>query len=485
MNRIANFILIGTLVILLTSFLYPFYRIWGHVDPLFFYKYYILSIYDIILLSAIILVFLFLPLKTSYKLNLIFAGISILIGIFLLEICLFYNLDTTLRNLVKQDMKNKTSRMPPQKAEKPVVFDKRNRLDVIRELRNEGIHTTLNILPKHLMYNVLRSEGQKILPLAGVSGSVRVLCNESGTWGIYENDEHGFNNPQGLFSAIRPEIVLIGDSFAYGACVAQKDSIAGQLRRAGYTLINLGNSGNGPLFELAGIKEYGEHLKPQKVFWLYFERNDLMNLLYEQRSSFLFQYMDSSFSQHLINRQPEIDRVLGDHLESNYKQVLRKEINKQKSDNDPKQKLNSDPIPKLSPQSIRDIVLLRESRHKLGIPAINYERSVFPLFVQILKNSRDLISTWGGELIFVYLPSGDSYFEYAKKNIYHREKVIAALRDLDIPIVDVYPSFQQHADVLSLFGGRNRYNHYSVKGYTLVSEMMKNFLKFHAASVGD
>ena len=66
----------------------------------------------------------------------------------------------------------------------------------------------------------------------------------------------------------------------------------------------MGIGGNGPLFEHAILVEYGKALKPAKVFWIYFEGNDLNgDLQGEQINPLLMQYMEDGFTQNLINRQ--------------------------------------------------------------------------------------------------------------------------------------------------------------------------------------
>src|SRR5690606_10061137 len=148
-----------------------------------------------------------------------------------------------------------------------------------------------------------------------LSGRTNVFCNEDGTWGIYETDELGFNNPRGTFSAKKIDVVAIGDSFAQGACVGAGEDISSQLRilREGETIVNLGAYGSGPLLELAILKEYARPLRPRAVLWMFFEHNDLTErgVLSEVTSPTLMRYLEEpGFSQGLFRRQPEIDSLL-------------------------------------------------------------------------------------------------------------------------------------------------------------------------------
>ena len=149
-----------------------------------------------------------------------------------------------------------------------------------------------------------------------------VNCNESGFWSILKSDEKGFLNPYGLISKKNLEILIIGDSFAEGSCVNQKNTIASKLREKGISAITLGKSGNGPLLELASLIEYGKYLKPKSVFWLFYQ-NDIENLMIEKNSKILNNYLIDDYSQNLINRQAEIDEILIEYY--NEKLILSKE----------------------------------------------------------------------------------------------------------------------------------------------------------------
>ena len=67
------------------------------------------------------------------------------------------------------------------------------------------------------------------------------------------------------------DIMLTGDSFTAGYSVHADENIAALLRSSGFSTINVGKAGsNGPLIELAVLKEYAEPLEPKIVLWLYY-----------------------------------------------------------------------------------------------------------------------------------------------------------------------------------------------------------------------
>ena len=82
------------------------------------------------------------------------------------------------------------------------------------------------------------------------------------------------------------------------------------VNNAGFNTINLGKGGNGPILELATLKEYALPYKPKIVIW-FFLYNDFHNLYYELRSNLLTNYLlDFNYSQNLINKQDKIDNTL-------------------------------------------------------------------------------------------------------------------------------------------------------------------------------
>ena len=82
------------------------------------------------------------------------------------------------------------------------------------------------------------------------------------------------------------DILLTGDSYTEGFSVNSDETISAVLRQLNYNAISVGKSGNGPLLELAALKEYGEPFKPKIVLWLYYI-NDLGGLKIEMKSSIL------------------------------------------------------------------------------------------------------------------------------------------------------------------------------------------------------
>ena len=89
-------------------------------------------------------------------------------------------------------------------------------------------------------------------------------------------------------------------------------------------------------------------------------------------------------------------------------------------------------------------------------------------FKTILKTTDQLVSSWGGFLYFVYLPS--IFYNSDHSEIKLRTFVLGTVADLGIPIIDIQDDvFRLHSDALSLFPYR-RPGHYNAKGYRLVAD---------------
>ena len=216
------------------------------------------------------------------------------------------------------------------------------------------------------------------------------------------------------------------------------------LRQLDFNAISVGKSSNGSLIELAALKEYAEPLKPKIVLWLYYV-NDLSNLTREMKSSILRKYLnEDDYSQNLISRQEEINDVLINYVQSQW--------------------VNNKRIKILKLSKLRRMIGLIPTPTPTPTPTDS-----LPIFRDILQKSKQMVSEWGGEMYFLYLPSFKSYIgnEYV-----NRDLVMQTVTELDIPIMDIRSKvFDSHPDPLSLFPLRTS-GHYNADGYKLVAEVI-------------
>ncbi|SVD91172.1 uncharacterized protein METZ01_LOCUS444026, partial [marine metagenome] len=220
-----------------------------------------LQFYQLTLFAGLIFAALFgfgLRLADSSKVNLALLTLSITVPILGFETYLEFSSSPLQKITTQQD---------------GVLNDPRTKIKVIEDLRSTGVDAYPNVSgSQFIATNGLptRLSEENIYPLGAIANKTTVYCNESGEWTIFESDEHGFNNPKGLYLKNNIDIMLTGDSFAEGACVRPNESIAALLRASDLNVISLGKGGNGSLLEFASFKEYAEPLQPKIVLWVHY-----------------------------------------------------------------------------------------------------------------------------------------------------------------------------------------------------------------------
>lgn len=373
-------------------------------------------------------------------------------------------------------------------------FDRRTRLEVMRDLRQNGIDAWPSVsspllfadYPQAMSEPLVTIDGSPFLPLGGIANVTAVHCNESGQYALIDNDEHGFSNPRGMWEKGPVDVVVVGDSFAHGACVPPAETFAARIRKRIPSTLNLGNDAIGPLIELGMAKEYLPHLRPKVVVWAYFESNDLPDLRAEQ-ASILKKYLQRGFSQGLLEKQEQIDRALREYVDS----VL--------NAGSPRTTLIAmalgarrlcssgaklERLLKLSylweatmswVRSMRPDPVTHSPPQDRWIPQPAATRQELELFEDILRQTQAVVSPWGGQLLFVYLPQYERYSRQDFSDL-NRDPLLEVVRSLHVPVVDIHQAFQSHGDPLGLFPFRQP-AHYTSEGYGMVAEEIVHWLE--------
>ncbi len=435
--------------------------------------------YTVFLVLALVFA-LAVRLPESFRINSVLCGMSLAIAVYGVEFILAYS-GSAIAALGAQAWLSFPQDANPRVAaermktvhETQQHFDTRSRLQVIQDMRAQGINAFPDVFPMVLfepgsgvsIQSSLASNGEEFLPVAGMAMTTTVFCNESGEYVVYESDEHGFHNPRGIWAKQSAEIVALGDSYTHGVCVPSDKGFVAVVRSQHPDTINLGVNGHGPLTSLATLKEYGPLLKPKIVLWFYYEGNDLRDLDgWEKNSPLLRKYLTASFSQQLFARQPEIDQKLRAFLDAAMAKASAP--------------VSFEKIIKL--QHLRQALQLFNERRatEQGLPAelLDYLRHTgapaapedLQLFGAILAEAQATASAWHGQVVFVYLPTWERYRipETASQD---RDKVLTIVDRLHVPLIDMHPVFNAHPDPLALFPFR-RYAHYNDVGHKLVGE---------------
>lgn len=366
-------------------------------------------------------------LRPIYRVKLALTIVSATATLYTLEVILMYKEVATLHR----------------SKSKELGIDTRSWLEVLKNLRQDGLRASLAVWPRVLL-TVWASEFERLLPLSGISNVATVLCNETGEWVIYESDEHGFNNPKGLYKPGDVDIVAVGDSFIHGFCVRPERNAVGLLRDRFPKTLNLGMGGNGPLANLATFREYVEPLKPKLILWSY-TANTLNRVSAESANPFLSGYLKNGYSHGLLSIQPELDRVLT-RLEPRYERANR--------------------------QPRFQTLLLRRLGHRISLAFLESWAEALPsqtqyeLLREILVTAIAAVNSWEGQLYFVYLPGYESTCGVGDHD---HGAVVAIARELQIGVIDLCSVFHSHPDPRFLFPF-GRPGHYNEEGYKLVAD---------------
>ena len=197
--------------------------------------------------------------------------------------------------------------------------DTRSKYKVYKDLKNNNEGVVVEVLP---VYNILRSSKlhPNLFTLSGVSNSLTIGCNERGFYRTYRSDKFGFNNPNYVWQKKNIDYLFIGDSMVHGACENRPDDIASVIRNS-YNLnaLNLGYGGNGPLIELATLREYYKK-NTKNIAWFFFEGNDFANLEVELSNRILSKYLyDDTFTQNLKNNQNIVNDIAREVINFEFK----------------------------------------------------------------------------------------------------------------------------------------------------------------------
>ena len=433
------------------------------------------------------LLFTALQLRSSHKINLALSILSISASVYAADLLLGVSMSTragaevTLWGIGRFSVEQKRDIVALAKRSGR-DFDFRNRAEVVRDLRKQGIYAVPSLIPMDLLErqddgmfsSKLTAGGAEILLVSGISNKVTVMCNETGQYTVYDSDEHGFHNPKGIWESGQVAIAALGDSFTSGACVPSNKNFVALIRNHYPATLNLGMLGQGPLIQLAALKEYLPFVKPQIVLWFFFEGNDFGDLQTESKSPLLRNYLKENLTQSLFHRQPEMDQLLTAYVE----QALKIELAKQNTSKEALARQNASKGTLASLKMLEDIIKLSHLRQMLGVvygrntlqsqnrKDGEYRKAQLDLYRTILVEAKESISAWGGALYFIYLPSRD---KYANKKDDQRESILAMVRDINLPVIDIYSSFQKQRDPLSLFPFR-RFGHYNEEGNQVVAE---------------
>jgi hypothetical protein len=297
--------------------------------------------------------------------------------------------------------------------------------------------------------------GSRVFPTSNLSDRPIVECFADGRYKLYQSDEYGFANPRGLLTR-DAEIVLIGDSFTAGACVSTDEDIAAVLRASHPASASLGIGGAGPFWELANLVEYGLPLHPKTVFWLYYEGNDLADLMWESGFPELTRYLANS-EPVLRPNKTEVDARVAE-LQTSEIESLR-------------ELKPTAPAGGRAFAGLLRALKLSNLRRQLGLNRDDSraQQQRIDTLEQVIVRAKTLVEQQGGRFVLVYVPD---YSRFVGGSVdFDRELALAMLRRNDVRVLDLLPALEAHPDVLSLYPHR-RMGHFNAIGYAFIAQRL-------------
>jgi len=393
-------------------------------------------------------------LSVGNRINFVLTILSVTFGIYIAECVVAFRLPIfiTEHSALKSD----------------ATIDTRTKLEALLEMRAKGERVFPHLSGPLLSEAPIVVNGRRVMPLSpSPANATVVFCNETGQYVRYESDEHGFNNPKGLWGAKAIDIVLIGDSFVHGACVESAMTIAGRLRSRWPATLSLGVSGAGPLFELAVLREYATEIRPNVVVWFFFEGNDLSDLHREQQVPELSAYVQEGHRQHLIMYQEGIDEGLA--------AIVDRIVERQQQE-----RHVSWSFERWVSETSR-IAVLSNLRAVLGIRLPRKDHSVDP-FPVLIREAKKSVQSWGGTLYFAYLPTYERYSEWLGDGPVERGAVLKAVQEAGVEIIDVHRIFASYSNPRSFWVHPNA--HYTLDGYRIIADAIREHLAPRPLSAG-
>jgi hypothetical protein len=343
--------------------------------------------------------------------------------------------------------------------------DARDRRDVVVELRRQDPNWFPAVPANtYIEHRLTDKDSTRIVPLGGVANAQVIGCTDSGYFSTFSTDPYGFNNPPRAWeSGPKKKLYFVGDSFTQGDCRRPGETIVDNLRAAVPGVINLGSGGDGPLLELATIREYVPRGSVATVFWMYYEGNDLVDMRRDMHNEVLVHYLDPAFSQNLRARQSEVNGI------------VRRYVDKLIADY---QKTRPVFIPALRRALWNASDKISFLPQKEGEP----ETVDIGPFEKVLARAKADVEARGGQLVFVYLPEYSRYAGQAPSpTAARRHEVLALVAELHIQAIDIDATIRGLPAPLAVYPFKLK-AHYNPDGTRLIARTLENFIRSGAGA---
>ena len=295
-------------------------------------------------------------------------------------------------------------------------------------------------------------KNENFMLVSAASNKNYAQCNEAGNWKIIKTDDFGFNNN---LIIDKYDILLAGDSFADGTCVAKNNEIANKLIANDFSTYTVGFAGNGPVLSLASIIEIAKYFEFRNLVWFIY-RNDFFDLKWELSDKRLNKYFNPEFKGYdLFDNKGNIDDKYINFINSQSKKNISFELK----------------------ESFLELKFL-EKYFSLLNPSTESNKIGVKDFDKIFKSLVERNITNNNQILIVYLP-GYSCFTNEKKickNEFNKIKSSSETHQIkSINFMDYID--KNNLAFKTLFNLEMKDNHYSNYGYEVLSSFVIKNLK--------
>jgi hypothetical protein len=337
---------------------------------------------------------------------------------------------------------------------------------------------------RHPWHGFILPSGERMFVVAPGAPDVHtIMCREGARPFVeYDADELGFNNPRGIWG--KPvDLVFIGDSMTYGACVDNRDHFMAQIREKYPATLNLGAGGIGPLIELAVVREFVPHVRPKYVFYMYDENNDLYfvegagtpDLANEYHNAILRNYLtDDQFSQRLFERRADANDIVKQYLDG----VIALSLAARAPH---KLMLRFLGLP-LTRAGLPPITWRWSSLLASEAAAAETENDDFELFKQIFSKTVRISADAGAKFVFVNIPAQETVCHGIDHPL--KKPLLDFVAQSGVDVIDLE---QDYREAVKTIGRENIFavppcgGHFSERGYKIIGDRLLQYLQTQEA----
>ena len=202
------------------------------------------------------------------------------------------------------------------------------------------------------------------------------------------------------------------------------------------------------------LREYGQDININKLFWFYYEGNDFLDFKNELKVNILKNYLeDENFSQNLKNNQIKINSI----LEAKNLEIIRSDGN--------------DLFNRFQLTKLKNVIIKIKSLY------LNINDKKLEKYLYVMNLINKFTKEKKIDFYFVYLPDFNRYKKNNSYDLFNKKKLINFLKLNKINIIDVDNEvFAFDKDPKDNFPNK-QFGHYNEIGYRKISEKILEYVQ--------